>query len=77
MKDIPVEIQLNHVTFQLKERHNFDWLIKLGTVFAVLTNKIQVIFLLAWKKMVIRNLLNMQGHKPLHMKEQRVMLLKG
>ncbi|EEK78623.1 serine/threonine protein kinase [Bacillus cereus] len=35
MKDIPVEIQLNHVTFQLKERHNFDWLIKLGTVFAV------------------------------------------
>ncbi|MGE6540700.1 protein kinase domain-containing protein [Bacillus luti] len=35
MKDIPVKIQLNHVTFQLKERHNFDWLIKLGTVFAV------------------------------------------
>ncbi|MDH4421613.1 MULTISPECIES: protein kinase domain-containing protein [Bacillus] len=35
MRDIPVEIQLNHVTFQLKERHNFDWLMKLGTVFAV------------------------------------------
>lgn len=35
MKDIPVEIQLNQVTFQLKEHHNFDWLMKLGTVFAV------------------------------------------
>ncbi|HDR7795581.1 TPA: serine/threonine protein kinase [Bacillus luti] len=35
MKDIPVEIQLNHVTFHLKEHHNFDWLMKLGTVFAV------------------------------------------
>lgn len=35
MEDIPVEIQLNQVTFQLKEHHNFDWLIKLGTVFAV------------------------------------------
>ena len=35
MKDIPVEIQLNQVTFQLKEHHNFDWLLKLGTVFAV------------------------------------------
>ncbi|MED3398826.1 serine/threonine protein kinase, partial [Bacillus wiedmannii] len=31
MKDIPVEIQLNQVTFQLKEHHNFDWLMKLGT----------------------------------------------
>ncbi|MDR4984506.1 serine/threonine protein kinase [Bacillus cereus] len=35
MKDIPVKIQINHVGFQLKEHHNFDWLIKLGTVFAV------------------------------------------
>ncbi|EEL55871.1 MULTISPECIES: protein kinase domain-containing protein [Bacillus] len=35
MKDNSVEIQLNSVTFQLKEYHNFDWLIKLGTVFAV------------------------------------------
>ncbi|MED3570404.1 serine/threonine protein kinase, partial [Bacillus thuringiensis] len=35
MKDNSVEIQLNNVTFQLKEYHNFDWLIKLGTVFAV------------------------------------------
>ena len=35
MKDIPVEIQLNQVTFQLKEHHNFDWLLKLGNVFAV------------------------------------------
>ena len=35
MKDIPVEIQLNQVTLQLKEHHNFDWLMKLGTVFAV------------------------------------------
>ncbi|MGY1462338.1 serine/threonine protein kinase [Bacillus toyonensis] len=35
MKDIPVEIQLNQVTLQLKEHHNFDWLLKLGTVFAV------------------------------------------
>ncbi|HHT7238837.1 MULTISPECIES: serine/threonine protein kinase [Bacillus] len=35
MKDIPVEIQLNNVTFQLKEHHNFDWLMKLGTVFTV------------------------------------------
>ncbi len=41
MKDNSVEIQLNNVTFQLKEYHNFDWLIKLGTVFAVLTSKIQ------------------------------------
>ena len=30
MKDNSVEIQLNNVTFQLKEYHNFDWLIKLG-----------------------------------------------
>ena len=30
-----VEIQLNQITFQLKEHHNFDWLLKLGTVFAV------------------------------------------
>ena len=43
MKDNSVEIQLNSVIFQLKEYHNFDWLIKLGTVFAVLTSKIQVI----------------------------------
>ncbi|EJS68929.1 serine/threonine protein kinase [Bacillus cereus] len=35
MKDIPIEIRLKHVTFQLKENHNFDWLIKLGNVFAV------------------------------------------
>lgn len=35
MKDIPVKIQINHVGFQLKEHHNFDLLIKLGTVFAV------------------------------------------
>ncbi|NIL33107.1 serine/threonine protein kinase [Bacillus cereus] len=35
MKDNSVEIQLNSVAFQLKEYHNFDWLIKLGTVFAV------------------------------------------
>ncbi|PEC22034.1 protein kinase domain-containing protein [Bacillus cereus] len=35
MKDIPVKIQINHVGFQLKEHHNFDWLIKLGTVFTV------------------------------------------
>ncbi|PIE94769.1 protein kinase domain-containing protein [Bacillus fungorum] len=35
MKDIPVEIQLNQITFQLKEHHNFDWLLKLGNVFAV------------------------------------------
>ncbi|MDA2233998.1 serine/threonine protein kinase [Bacillus cereus] len=35
MKDNSVQIQLNSVTFQLKEYHNFDWLIKLGTVFAV------------------------------------------
>ena len=38
-----VEIQLNQITFQLKEHHNFDWLLKLGTVFAVLPSKIQVI----------------------------------
>ncbi len=25
-----VEIQLNQITFQLKEHHNFDWLLKLG-----------------------------------------------
>lgn len=43
MKDNSVEVQLNSVIFQLKEHHNFDWLIKLGTVFAVLTSKIQVI----------------------------------
>ena len=30
MKDNSVEIQLNSVIFQLKEYHNFDWLIKLG-----------------------------------------------
>lgn len=35
MKDIPVKIQINHVGFQLKEHHNFDWLIKLGTVFTI------------------------------------------
>ncbi|MDA2311572.1 MULTISPECIES: serine/threonine protein kinase [Bacillus cereus group] len=35
MKYIPVEIQLNQVIFQLKEHHNFDWLLKLGNVFAV------------------------------------------
>ena len=35
MKDIPIEIRLKYVTFQLKENHNFDWLIKLGNVFAV------------------------------------------
>ncbi|HDX9628736.1 TPA: serine/threonine protein kinase [Bacillus cereus] len=35
MKANPVEIQLNQITFQLKEHHNFDWLTKLGTVFAV------------------------------------------
>lgn len=35
MKDNSVEVQLNSVIFQLKEHHNFDWLIKLGTVFAV------------------------------------------
>ncbi|MED0987279.1 serine/threonine protein kinase [Bacillus paramycoides] len=33
MKDIPVEIQINNITFQLKEHHNFDWLMKLGKVF--------------------------------------------
>ena len=43
MEAKPVEIQLNQITFQLKEHHNFDWLLKLGTVFAVLTSKIQVI----------------------------------
>ncbi|WP_439022566.1 protein kinase domain-containing protein [Bacillus thuringiensis] len=35
MKDILVEIQLNTVKFQLKKHHDFDWLTKLGTVFAV------------------------------------------
>lgn len=35
MKDIPVKIQLDTITFQLKKHHNFDWLTKLGTVFAV------------------------------------------
>ncbi|PFD63790.1 serine/threonine protein kinase [Bacillus cereus] len=35
MEAKPVEIQLNQITFQLKEHHNFDWLLKLGTVFAV------------------------------------------
>ena len=42
MKDNSVEIQLNNVTFQLKEYHNFDWLIKLMYL-QFLTNKIQVI----------------------------------
>ena len=35
MEAKPVEIQINQITFQLKEHHNFDWLLKLGTVFAV------------------------------------------
>lgn len=35
MEAKPVEIQLNQITFQLKEHHNFDWLLKLGTIFAV------------------------------------------
>lgn len=35
MKDILVEIQLNTVKFQLKKHHDFDWLTKLGTVFAI------------------------------------------
>lgn len=30
MKDIPVKIQLDTITFQLKKHHNFDWLTKLG-----------------------------------------------
>ena len=43
MKDNSVEIQLNNVTFQLKEYHNFDWLIKLGMYLQFLTSKTQVI----------------------------------
>ncbi|TPV42194.1 protein kinase domain-containing protein [Bacillus dicomae] len=35
MEAKPVEIQLNQITFRLKEHQNFDWLTKLGTVFAV------------------------------------------
>ena len=43
MKDNSVEIQLNSVIFQLKEYHNFDWLIKLESYLQFLTSKIQVI----------------------------------
>ncbi|KFN02717.1 serine/threonine protein kinase [Bacillus clarus] len=35
MKELPVKIQLDHVTFQLKEYHDFDWLTDLGIIFAV------------------------------------------
>ena len=35
MEAKPVEIQLNQITFRLKEHQNFDWLTKLGSVFAV------------------------------------------
>ena len=76
MKDNSVEIQLNSVAFQLKEYHNFDWLIKLGTVFAVFDQQDSGNISFGVEKMGIRNLLNTQEHKQLHMKEQRVMLLK-
>ncbi|ABS22163.1 serine/threonine protein kinase [Bacillus cytotoxicus] len=35
MKELPVTIHLDHVTFQLKEHQDFEWLTKLGKVFAV------------------------------------------
>ncbi|EMA6342998.1 serine/threonine protein kinase [Bacillus cytotoxicus] len=35
MKELPVTIHLDHVTFQLKEHQDFKWLTKLGKVFAV------------------------------------------
>ena len=70
MKDYPVEIQLNQVTFRLKEHHNFDWLLKLGNVFAVFDQQDSGNLSFGVEKMGVRNLLNMQGHKHLHMKEQ-------
>lgn len=70
MKDIPVEIQLNQVTFQLKEHHNFDWLLKLGTVFAVFDQQDSGNISFGVEKMAIKNSLNTQGHKQLHTKEQ-------
>ncbi len=70
MKDIPVEIQLNQVTFQLKEHHNFDWLLKLGTVFAVFDQQDSGNISFGVEKNGHKNSLNTQGHKQLHTKEQ-------
>ena len=70
MEAKPVEIQVNQITFQLKEHHNFDWLLKLGTVFAVFDQQDSGNISFGVEKMVIRNSLNTQGHKQLHTKEQ-------
>lgn len=70
MEAKPVEIQLNQITFQLKEHHNFDWLLKLGTVFAVFDQQDSGNISFGVEKMGIRNSLNTQGHKQLHTKEQ-------
>ena len=77
MKDNSVEIQLNNVTFQLKEYHNFDWLIKLGNRICSFDQQDSGNISFGVEKMGIRNLSNTQEHKQLHLKEQRVTLLKG
>ncbi|WP_141433888.1 serine/threonine protein kinase [Bacillus sp. 03113] len=35
MDEFPVTFQMGHVTFQLREYHNFDWLSRLGEVFCI------------------------------------------
>ncbi|PZD97135.1 serine/threonine protein kinase [Paenibacillus sambharensis] len=35
MKSLPVKCKLDHVSFELQEQHDFEWLQSLGTVFCV------------------------------------------
>jgi serine/threonine-protein kinase len=66
MSDSPVTIQLDNVTFQLQEWHDFEWLRGMGRVFSVFDQQDSGNISFGFEKDGVSRFVKYAGAKPLH-----------